>query len=212
MKVMYFFLTIPFYLLMKLFYKLNLDNFQIDFVKCEKNLKSVQQLLDEEIINILFIAEDHRVLRHFGIDHYAMLRAIYYTKFKNQFQGASTIAQQYVRVITQRYERTWKRKLREQLLAILISHKFSNQQIATAYLKIAFLGSDMDGLDHYLKWKKVNHKLSTSEKIEIVARLKYPEPLNNKEIWRSKIKIRVSNISCKLATHNASSLKGGAVT
>ncbi|WP_347473778.1 transglycosylase domain-containing protein [Acinetobacter thermotolerans] len=200
MKVLYFLATIPFYFLAKLFQILNLVEIYSDLKKCESHLNSIHQLVDDEILNILFIAEDHRISRHFGIDHYAMFRAVYYTKFRNQFQGASTVAQQYVRVITERYERTWIRKFREQLLAILICKKFSRKQIATAYLKVAFLGSGMNGIDHYLKKNhKKSFQLSKAEKIEIVARLKYPEPLKNKEIWRYKMKIRINNISCKLA-------------
>lgn len=199
MRILYFLVTIPFYFLARLFQILNLIELNSDLKKCKINLNNINQLVEEEILNILFVAEDHRSSMHFGIDHYAMLRAIYYTKFKNEFQGASTIAQQYVRVITQRYERTWIRKFREQLLAVLICREFNQKQIATAYLEIAFLGSGMNGVDGYLrrKNKKLFH-LSIVEKIEIIARLKYPEPLKNKNLWSSKVKIRVSNISLKL--------------
>ncbi len=206
MKLIYFLITLPFYILAKLFQIFNVDAFQTDFEKCQKDLSAVHQLIDQEIINILIVAEDHRAFKHFGIDHYAMLRAIYYTKFKNQFQGGSTIAQQYVRVITQRYERKWIRKFREQLLGVLISQKFSIDQISTAYLKIAFLGSGMNGLNGYLKWKKITHELTTLEKVAIISRLKYPEPLKDKGEWSFKMKIRVGNISSKLGKSLPTSL------
>ena len=198
MKYLYFILTIPFFIFAVLFNKFNVGNFQDDLKKCEKDLANITDFIDNEITNILYIAEDHRYSKHFGIDHYAMLRAIYYTNFKKQFQGGSTIAQQYVRVMTQRYERTWRRKFREQLLAVLISHQFSLEHISTAYLKRAFLGSGMNGLNRYLRWKKITYELSTLEKIEIISRLKYPEPLIPNQEWSSKMKIRVGNISSKL--------------
>lgn len=198
MKFFYLILTLPFFIFAKIFYKLNLYDLHHDFNECQINLLQVNELFDEEIINILFIAEDHRICKHYGIDHYAMIRALYSTTIRKQFQGASTIAQQYVRVVTKRYERTWIRKFREQLLAVLISSKFSDRQIATAYLKIAFLGSGMNGLNGYLKWKNINHLLSIDEKIAVVSRLKYPEPLKNKERWQSKMIIRTTNISSKL--------------
>ncbi len=200
MRALYFLATIPFYFVAKLFQILNFDEINSDFKKCEAHLDNIYQFVDDETLNILFLAEDHRFSMHFGIDHYAMLRAIYCTKFKNEFQGASTVAQQYVRVITERYERTWIRKFREQLLAILICRKYSHKHIATAYIKIAFLGSGLKGIDKYLRREhKKYSQLSTIEKIEIVARLKYPEPLKNKGLWLFKMKIRVNNISCKLA-------------
>lgn len=206
MKYLYFILTVPFFIFAVLFNKFNVDNFQDDLKKCQIDLANIADFIDSEITKILYLAEDHRCSKHFGIDHYAMLRAIYYTKFKKQFQGGSTIAQQYVRVMTQRYERTWRRKFREQLLAVLISRKFSAEQISSAYLKIAFLGSGMHGLNDYLRWKKITHELNTLEKIEIISRLKYPEPLNTNEEWSSKIKIRVGNILSKLAKSLPTSL------
>ncbi|KXZ74483.1 Penicillin-binding protein 1A [Acinetobacter venetianus] len=83
-----------------------------------------------------------------------MLREIYFTHVKKEFQGASTVAQQFVRVITERYERTLFRKLREQLLAVLITYEFNNKLIGTGYLNIAFLGSGMYGLTGFLRRKK----------------------------------------------------------
>jgi len=198
MKRVYFCLTIPFLFFAKVLILFRTSRFNQDLEKISNLISKTELDLDKEILYILAVAEDHRVNSHLGIDHYAMLRAIYYTKFKKQFQGASTIAQQLVRVATDRYEKTWRRKLREQLLAVLISRRFSIEQISTTYLKIAFLGSGMNGLDRYLKWKNINHSLTTLEKIEIISRLKYPEPLITNHEWSSKIKIRVGNISSKL--------------
>lgn len=199
MKLLYFFLTIPFYILAKFFIFFNIQNLRTDLIKCRTHLKSINHILDDEILKILFLAEDHRVQSHYGIDQYAMLRAIYSTHLKKQFQGASTVAQQYVRVITNRYERTIIRKLREQLLAILITYEFNILTIGSAYLDIAFLGSGMMGFKGYLKWKRKDlDELDVRDKIRIVARLKYPEPLKDKENWCNKMNIREGNIYSKL--------------
>lgn len=199
MKPLYFLLTIPFYILANFYIFFNIQNLSTDLSKCRLHLKNINHILDKEILRILFLAEDHRVDSHYGIDQYSMLRAIYSTHFKKQFQGASTVAQQYVRVITNRYERTLTRKLREQLLAILITYEFDVDTIGTAYLDLAFLGSGMNGFKGYLKWKnRASDKLDTEEKIKIVARLKYPEPLKNKGNWSYKINIRVNNIYSRL--------------
>lgn len=56
----------------------------------------------------------------------------------------------------------------------------------------------MNGLNSYLKWKKLTYELSTLEKVEIIARLKYPEPLTKNNKWSLKMKIRISNILSKL--------------
>lgn len=198
MRMVYFCLTIPFLIVAKLLMVHKNSKFNKDLENINSLIAKTKLDLDNEILHILLVAEDHRVNSHLGIDHYAMLRAIYYTKFKKEFQGASTIYQQLVRVVTGRYEMTWLRKLREQLLAVSISRKFSTEQISTAYLKIAFLGSGMNGLNSYLKWKKLTYELSTLEKVEIIARLKYPEPLTKNHKWSLKMKIRISNILSKL--------------
>lgn len=204
MKTLYFFFTIPFYMLGKVFIFFNLDNLNNDFSKCCNYLENLNIALDDEIIEVLYLAEDHRSDFHYGIDHYAMLRAIYFTHVKKEFQGASTVAQQFVRVITGRYERTLFRKLREQLLAVLITYEFNNKIIGTAYLNIAFLGSGMNGLTGFLRRKKILlGQLNTLEKIKIVSRLKYPQPIKNKKIWSCKMKVRVGNIQAKIVKYKS---------
>lgn len=173
-------------------------------MKCYNYLEKLNLVLDDEILEILFLAEDHRSHFHYGVDHYAMLRAIYFTHIKNEFQGASTVAQQFVRVITERYERTLFRKLREQLLAVLITYEFNNKIIGAAYLNIAFLGSGMNGLTGFLIRKRILFdQLDTLEKIKIVSRLKYPEPIKDKKRWSLKMKVRVGNIQSKIVKYKS---------
>ncbi len=44
MKFLYFFLTIPFYILAKFFVFLNIDNLENDLFKCRKHLQSLNLL------------------------------------------------------------------------------------------------------------------------------------------------------------------------
>lgn len=201
MKGTYFLLTAPFYFFAVMFRSFNLFGIRGDIQKCRLALKHdyKYKLEDDDILKILSIAEDHRVYVHFGIDQYAMVRAIYYTNVKKEFQGASTIAQQLVRVITQRYEKNIVRKFREQLLAVLISKEYTWEEIASTYMNIAFLGSGMNGLDEYLVRKKLLiSKLTFEDKLQLISCLKYPEPIKNKEKWYFLIKKRMNSIQVKL--------------
>lgn len=199
MKAIYFILTIPFFCLAKIFNIFNILNINNDLNKCITYISRLNLRVDEQTLKVLFVAEDHRVHAHYGVDQYAMLRAIYSTHIKKEFQGASTIAQQYVRVVTSRYERTLIRKMREQLLAILVCRKFDSYKIASAYLSIAFLGSGMNGIEQYQKRKNLRYgHMCMAEKISMIARLKYPEPMLNKGQWSIKLKIRIGNIEKKL--------------
>lgn len=62
----------------------------------------------------------------------------------------------------------------------------------------------MNGVSEYMKRKKrLLYELDTSEKIKIVSRLKYPEPLKDKSIWAFKMKIREGNIQSKITKYQS---------
>ena len=60
--------------------------------------------------------------------------------FFHKHEGASTIEQQLVRVLTNDYERTLKRKLKEIYLASHLRKYADKETIAIAYLDIAYYG------------------------------------------------------------------------
>ncbi|WP_349814569.1 transglycosylase domain-containing protein [Pectobacterium atrosepticum] len=57
------------------------------------------------------------------------MRCVYLRLTQNVIQGGSTIDQQLVRTLTGRYERTLRRKIREQAIAILLNYKIKNKKI-----------------------------------------------------------------------------------
>jgi penicillin-binding protein 1A len=167
--------------------------FEIDFQILEKNIRNSELCEGKiEFVNKLILAEDHRFLSHFGVDFIAMSRAIYSTKIKGVFQGASTIEQQLTRTITARYERTLRRKLREQLLAVLISRKFCKYLIAQCYLENAYFGHGIKGMGMALRTLDNNECDDFCE--FLVSLLKYPKPKFYSNEWDEKIKNRISYI------------------
>ena len=111
---------------------------------------------------------------------------------QGQVQGASTIEQQFVRVVTARFERTTTRKVREQMLAILLSSCRSKMAISSAYLAVAFYGSQSEGLKGIRRDFGCNLDNVDSEKVlSFVAQLKYPRPLEPSVAWRDRIDRRV---------------------
>jgi membrane peptidoglycan carboxypeptidase len=195
MKFVYKVLTFPFLAVAKVFYVCNFNDIKNDLDKCIDTIDSKKRDIPDLWIDYLIFAEDHRFNIHYGIDFYSILRAIHSTKYKRIYQGASTIQQQYVRVVTSRYERTLWRKIREQLLAIILTNKKDKLDIAKSYLTIAFYGSKQDGLDAYLKRKnKKIDNVSNNEALALVSMLKYPEPLTNKDKWHGLIDNRMKYI------------------
>lgn len=128
----------------------------------------------ESLIRTLVIAEDHRNSLHYGVDPIAIIRALKLRIFSGKKQGASTIEQQLVRTIVGRYEKTPRRKIREQVLAVMLSHQFAKEELAATYLKVAFYGSSLVGGRGI---RKIRDYHPTSSDEAIVAYLKYPKPL-----------------------------------
>lgn len=194
-KLIYKILTFPLLYIGNFFYTNNFDGIKDDLDKCIDVIYSKKLDVPYFWVDYLIFAEDHRFNIHYGIDFYSIVRAIHSTKFKKTYQGASTIQQQYVRVVTSRYEKTLWRKLREQLLAIILTNRINKVEIAKTYLTIAFYGSQQNGLECYLKRKnQKKENLFSDEVLALVARLKYPEPLINKGLWEKLISNRVKYI------------------
>lgn len=177
------------------FSKINLkfnSSFNNDFLNILKTIDSKNRYASHSYINNLVMAEDHRYFLHYGIDFIAILRALKSIIIDRKYQGASTIEQQLVRVSTYRYERSLRRKIREQLLAILISNCRSKKSIATAYLEIAYFGYSFQGyisLNSYIKENLIyNFEAFT------VSLLKYPVPKNKNHEWHLKIQNRIRYI------------------
>ncbi|WP_294256904.1 biosynthetic peptidoglycan transglycosylase [uncultured Comamonas sp.] len=174
--------------------------FEIDFKILEENIRNTELCEEKtEFVSKLIIAEDHRFLDHFGVDFIAMARAIYSTKIKGIFQGASTIEQQLTRTITARYERTLRRKLREQLLAVLISRKFSKYLIAKCYLENAYFGHGIKGIEIALR-KLDNGEYENFSEF-LVSLLKYPKPKFDSDEWERKIRNRIAYIKKRYAKY-----------
>lgn len=191
-KLFYFPFSVFFYLVAIASLKIY-RRFEIDFQILEENIKNTDFCDGKtEFVNKLILAEDHRFLNHFGVDFIAMARAIYSTKIKGVFQGASTIEQQLTRTITARYERTLRRKLREQLLAVLISRKFNKYLIAKCYLENAYFGYGINGIEMALR--KLDNCRDDVFFEFVVSLLKYPKPKFDSDEWEEKIKNRISYI------------------
>jgi Transglycosylase len=130
------------------------------------------------IEKLLISAEDHRFRYHIGFDVIAILRAFRNRVFYNKYEGASTIEQQVVRVLINRFERTPQRKIREIFLATTLCYIVPRKKIPLIYLHIAYYGTNYNGLNEVVK--KYNFTSTDYIPIEIaadiVARIKYPEP------------------------------------
>ncbi len=141
-----------------------------------------QREYHNQMLNKLLISgEDHRFRYHFGFDVIAILRAIKKRVLNNKIEGASTIEQQLVRILSNDFEKTFTRKIKEIFLATTLSKLVPRNDIPGIYLQVAYYGTEMNGLEQvYKKMDIINPKLISKEVCAgIIARIKYPEPKKN---------------------------------
>lgn len=152
---------------------------------------------------LLVSGEDHRHGSHKGYDPIAIARACWRRLGRGSREGASTIEQQVVRVITGRYERTVVRKLREIGLAILVTNNYPKDLLPAVYLSIGYYGWRMNG--YHAACKRLGYiatSLSITEAANLVARLKYPHPREMSQAKFSQIERRVRHLKWLYQKHS----------
>lgn len=140
------FLAAPFVVISRLAEFFNAWEIRHDIQKCVEAVDSTPSVIPHSFITAIIVAEDHRSQIHPSVDPIAILRATFVRIRYGQRQGASTVEQQFVRVITGRYQKSLSRKVKEQAIAIAVSRRRPKERIAAAYLARAFYGSGCIGI------------------------------------------------------------------
>jgi len=97
--------------------------------------------LPKALIDAVLAAEDRRFFSHRGVDPIRILKAAYIDIRKGEnVQGASTLTQQFVKQYFLSPERTWRRKLTDAYMAILLEQRYSKEQIFEFYANEVYLG------------------------------------------------------------------------
>jgi len=92
--------------------------------------------------------EDSRFYNHSGIDPMGIIRAVWVNLRANSLvEGGSTLTQQLAKNMFLTQERTFTRKIKELVLAIVIEQKFSKQEILQAYLNQVYFGEGAYGVE-----------------------------------------------------------------
>jgi membrane peptidoglycan carboxypeptidase len=91
-------------------------------------------------------AEDRTFWTNKGIDPKGILRAAFSNAKGGATQGASTITQQYVKILYLSQERTFQRKVKEAFLSLKIQQKYSKSEILEGYLNTIYFGRGAYGI------------------------------------------------------------------
>ena len=100
-------------------------------------LDQVPQHLQDAVV----VTEDVRFWRHPGVDLLGIFRAVFRNlKAGGVAEGASTLTQQLVKNYFLTSERTYKRKVIEAFMAVVLDARYSKREILEAYLNDIYLG------------------------------------------------------------------------
>lgn len=132
---------------------------------------------NQQMCKFLILGEDHRFGSHPGVDGLALCRAAWRTYVCGRREGGSTIAMQFVRVLTGKYEKSWQRKTEEIALAICVTRYVPPAELPSLYLSVGYYGWRMNGFVQACGRLRIDpFSCSLRESAMIVARLKYPQP------------------------------------
>jgi len=93
------------------------------------------------LLNAIIAIEDNDFLNHGGISVTGMLRAAYRNiRHHGVSEGGSTLTQQLIKNYFLTSERTFKRKITEILMAILLESRFTKDDILETYINEVYLG------------------------------------------------------------------------
>ncbi len=102
--------------------------------------------MPESVRTAVVAAEDQTFWTNQGIDPRGILRAAFSNAQGNATQGASTITQQYVKILYLTQERSLKRKLKEAILSLKVQRSQSKKQVLEGYLNTIYFGRGAYGI------------------------------------------------------------------
>lgn len=97
--------------------------------------------LPQDYINAVVAIEDRQFFSHSGINFRGIFRALYRNVEESEIQqGGSSVTQQLVKNFFLTPERTFKRKLQEMMIAVVLETKLSKQEIFQLYANEVYMG------------------------------------------------------------------------
>ena len=100
------------------------------------------------LINAFIAAEDWSFFSHYGLSIKSIIRSVIANIASGRkVQGGSTITQQLVKLLFFDSKKTFTRKLKEQLYALIIEQQFTKEQILEIYLNHVYFGCGIYGVE-----------------------------------------------------------------
>ena len=135
--------------------------FQID----KRKPISLQEMPDH-LLHAFISAEDWKFYSHCGLSFRGIFRSFIMNLYYGRIvQGASTITQQLVKLLYFTNKRSFRRKIKEQFLTLLVERQFTKEQILETYLNHVYFGCGIYGVEAAAQrfWNKRAKDLSIDE-------------------------------------------------
>ncbi len=150
----------------------------------EQNRESIPLAdMPQSMQNAVIAAEDRTFYTNKGIDPKGILRAAFSNAKGNATQGASTITQQYVKILYLSQERTLSRKVKEAFLSLKVQQQKSKEAILEGYLNTIYFGRGAYGVQAAARayFNEPAKDLSVPESAMLAAVLNSPSYLTPDE-------------------------------
>jgi penicillin-binding protein 1A len=134
--------------------------------------------IPKNLQNAVVAVEDKNFYKHGGLDYSGLARAAVHNLLAMKVvEGGSTIPQQLAKILYTTRERTIKRKIKDAVLAIQISKKYTKDQILEIYLNQIYFGHGAYGVEaaSNLYFGKSATQLSLAESAMLAGLIRAPE-------------------------------------
>ena len=133
--------------------------------------------MPQHLIKAFIAAEDWQFFSHAGISWKGIIRSLVVNLAQGRkVQGASTITQQLVKLLFFDSKKTFKRKIKEQIYAILAERQCTKEQILETYLNHVYFGFGIYGVEAASQrfWGKHASELNLDESATLAAIIRSP--------------------------------------
>ena len=162
------------------------DNQVLGYFYREKRFLVTLDQMSEWIPKAFLAAEDASFYQHDGVDLTAIARAfVANLKAGHSKQGGSTITQQIIKRLLLTSEKSYRRKLKEAILAFRLENYLTKEEILTIYLNQIFLGAHSYGVEAAARTYFAKHAkdLTVAEAAMLAGLPQAPSRYNPYKSW-----------------------------
>jgi len=143
----------------------------------DKREPVVYEKMPKHLINAFVATEDWSFFKHVGISVKGIIRSVFINIYHGRkMQGASTITQQLVRLLFLDSKKNFIRKIKEQIVSLLVEQQFTKQQILQTYLNHVCFGCGIYGVQAAAQrfWGKQVQDLTIAESAALAGIMRSP--------------------------------------